>query len=208
MKKIILLLTLYGTSNLIYSQPGQLDPSFGTNGIVRNSFGPKINESTEGRQVLLQADGSIYILTETKEQTLIAKRLKNGSPDSSYGNNGFSVSVPFYGTHAAMQLDGKIVVAGSSSNGDNYQNEQVSVARFNTNGSLDNTFNGSGKITTGVYHPLEMVTKNVAIQKDGKNYSWKLLRFLRWIRISCSVTLYPNSKWYFREGDRNTKFLC
>ena len=55
MKKIILLLTLFYTSNLIYSQPGQLDPFFGTKGIVRNSFGPKINESTQGRQVLLQA---------------------------------------------------------------------------------------------------------------------------------------------------------
>ena len=55
MKKIILLLALFNTSNLIYSQPGQLDPLFGTKGIVRNSFGPKINESTQGRQVLLQA---------------------------------------------------------------------------------------------------------------------------------------------------------
>ena len=166
MKKIILLLTLYGTSNLIYSQPGQLDPSFGSNGIVRNSFGPKINESTEGRQVLLQADGSIYILTETKEQTLIAKRLKNGSPDSSYGNNGFSASVPFYGAHAAMQLDGKIVVAGTSSNRDYPFNIDIGVARFNTNGSLDNTFNGNGEIT--INWGSGESARNVVIQKDGK----------------------------------------
>jgi uncharacterized delta-60 repeat protein len=166
MKKIILLPTLFITLNLIYSQPGQLDPFFGTNGIVRNSFGPKINESTQGKQVLLQADGSMYIVTETKEQTLIAKRLKNGSPDSSYGNNGFSVSVPFSGAHAAMQSDGKIVVAGSSNNEVDYIHMDISIARFNTNGSLDNTFNGNGEITID-WGSSEMAG-NVAIQKDGK----------------------------------------
>ena len=55
MKKIILLLALFYTSNLIYSQPGQLDPFFGTKGIIKNSFGTKINEGTQGRQLLLQA---------------------------------------------------------------------------------------------------------------------------------------------------------
>ena len=55
MKKIILLLALFYNSNLICSQPGQLEPFSGTEGIIRNSFGPKINESTQGRQVLLQA---------------------------------------------------------------------------------------------------------------------------------------------------------
>lgn len=167
MKKIILLLTLFLCSNFIYSQPGQLDPFFGTNGIVRNSFGSKINESTQGRQVLLQADGSMYILTETKEQTLIAKRLKNGSPDSSYGKNGFSVSVPFAYAHAAMQPDGKIVVAGRCLNNNSSENfYDFGVARFNTNGSLDNTFNGSGKITTD--YGYDDAANYIAIQSDGR----------------------------------------
>lgn len=168
MRKTILLVTLIFCLKLTYSQPGQLDPLFGSNGIVKSVFGPKNDEKTTGRQILLKTDGSMFIITETKEQTLIAKRLSNGSPDSSYGVNGFSVSVPIFSGRAAFQSDGKIVVAGTSYNGNQYSSDYTdfSIARYNTNGSLDKTFSGDGQLTTD-FGNNEGVS-SVAIQADGK----------------------------------------
>ena len=45
----------------------------------------------------------------------------------------------------AVQTDGKIVVAGGSSNGSSYD---FAIARYNTGGSLDTTFGGDRKVTT------------------------------------------------------------
>jgi uncharacterized delta-60 repeat protein len=49
------------------------------------------------------------------------------------------------GNAVAVQADGKILVAGGSKNGSQWD---FALARYNTNGSLDTTFNGTGKVTT------------------------------------------------------------
>ena len=46
-----------------------------------------------------------------------------------------------------LQSDGKIVVAGYSSNGANYD---FALARYNTNGSLDTSFDTDGIVTTDI----------------------------------------------------------
>ena len=42
-----------------------------------------------------------------------------------------------------IQADGKIVVAGTASDYDDF-----ALARYNADGSLDTTFSGDGKLTT------------------------------------------------------------
>ena len=64
----------------------------------------------------------------------------------------------------AVQTDGKIVVAGSSENGAGYG---FSVARYNSDGSLDASFGNAGKVTTTVNTPGDL-PNGVAIQSDGK----------------------------------------
>lgn len=72
----------------------------------------------------------------------------------------------------ALQLDGKIVVGGIASNPSNYD---FAVVRYNVNGSLDNTFNGTGKVVSDVSSSTDILN-SVAIQPDGKilafGYSW------------------------------------
>jgi uncharacterized delta-60 repeat protein len=63
-----------------------------------------------------------------------------------------------------LQSDGKIVVAGSSNNG---SNSDFAVVRYNSNGSLDTTFNTNGKVTTQVGSSTEEA-KSVVLQSDGK----------------------------------------
>src|SRR6266481_7797570 len=52
-----------------------------------------------------------------------------------------------YGQSVAAQRDGKIVVAGCAAVG---RAAQVALVRYNADGSLDTSFNGSGKLTSAV----------------------------------------------------------
>ncbi len=70
MRKIILLTTVFVSClTMLYAQPGKLDSSFGTNGIVRADLGIKMENNSSARQVLLAGDGSVCVLLDN----LIAK---------------------------------------------------------------------------------------------------------------------------------------
>jgi uncharacterized delta-60 repeat protein len=64
----------------------------------------------------------------------------------------------------ALQLDGKIVAAGLAGNG---ANNDFAIARYNTNGSLDTTFNLSGTIRTPIGSSNESAF-GIAIQPNGR----------------------------------------
>ncbi|MCX6185471.1 MAG: T9SS type A sorting domain-containing protein [Bacteroidetes bacterium] len=67
----------------------------------------------------------------------------------------------------ALQTDGKIVVAGNFIkiiNGN--RNSQFAVVRYNTNGSLDNTFGTNGFVNTDFVY--ESDASSIALQADGK----------------------------------------
>ena len=65
-----------------------------------------------------------------------------------------------------MQADGKIVVAGGTSNG---SSSDFALARYNTDGSLDTGFGtaGDGMLTTD-FAGGRRLRPSVAVQADGK----------------------------------------
>lgn len=65
-----------------------------------------------------------------------------------------------------MQTDGKIVVAGSEY-GSTEDSANFLVAKYNTDGTPDNTFSGDGKQTTR-FDKGYNIAFSVAIQNDGK----------------------------------------
>jgi uncharacterized delta-60 repeat protein len=66
----------------------------------------------------------------------------------------------------AIQSDGKIVAAGYSDASGNYD---FALARYNSNGTLDTTFNSSGKVLTDLSGSGSGdFASGVAIQSDGK----------------------------------------
>ena len=67
-------------------------------------------------------------------------------------------------TSVALQPDGKIVLAGYSDTG---STSEFSLARYNTDGSLDVTFDGDGKLMTAVGSGISHAF-GVAVQLDGK----------------------------------------
>mgnify|MGYP002399254669 CR=1 FL=1 len=64
----------------------------------------------------------------------------------------------------ALQPDGKIVVVGESTNG---SNTDFTVVRYNSDGSLDTSFSGDGKVFTDIGGCNDSASA-VAIQSDGK----------------------------------------
>ncbi len=68
------------------------------------------------------------------------------------------------GNSVALQIDGKIVVAGDASNGSNVD---FAVVRYTATGLLDTSFGIGGKVTTAI-NSGDDGASSVAIQKDGK----------------------------------------
>ena len=64
----------------------------------------------------------------------------------------------------AVQTDGKIVAAGTALRGTDYD---FALARYNSDGSLDTSFDGDGKVTTAIGAGHDGATA-VAVQADGK----------------------------------------
>jgi len=90
-----------------------------------------------------------------------------GSLDNTFGTGG-KLTTDFgssddLGYSVALQTDGKIIVAGRSNNG----LDDFGLCRYNTNGTLDNTFGTGGKLTTDFGNSSDE-GRSVAIQSDGK----------------------------------------
>src|SRR5207237_10393012 len=67
----------------------------------------------------------------------------------------------------AIQSDGKLVVVGQTYKNNDYSTEDFAVTRYNTDGTLDNTFGRGGKVRTD-FPGLAAVSSAVVIQPDGK----------------------------------------
>jgi uncharacterized delta-60 repeat protein len=151
----------------ISAAPGDLDPSFGNGGIVISPGGPINPHAALG--MALQADGKIVAVGYgaaggSSWDFAVARYSTDGSPDTSFGGSGVVVTplsnFDDFALSVAIQADGKIVVAGVGGGGG------FAVVRYNPNGSLDTTFNGTGKVFTQIN--ASNYARSVATQSDGK----------------------------------------
>ncbi len=92
-----------------------------------------------------------------------------GNLDRTFGTNGKAVtpigSATDRGYAMALQPDGKIVVAGASTDANG--SFDTALARYNTDGTLDQTFGTGGKVIVNLSITGE-VANAVALQSDGK----------------------------------------
>ncbi|HVE59696.1 MAG TPA: FG-GAP-like repeat-containing protein, partial [Pyrinomonadaceae bacterium] len=162
-----------GYTVIRYNPNGSLDTTFGTNGVVNTNVG-----NFEGVvNILLQPDGKIILSGErysgnTRTDFALIRYNADGSLDNSFDGNGLAVatftnfSEERWGA-AALQSDGKIVVAGQTDNETENASFDWAVVRFNTDGSLDTTFDGDGRTSFSLGGDMELAS-SVAIQQDGK----------------------------------------
>ena len=153
MKKNLLVFLFFLHFNFSFAQSGHFDPSFGNNGIVRADIGSVYQYPNSARQVLLNSEGTLYIVSNFP--TFVSRRLANGRIDSSYGISGYSKAVTYNDVVAAFQPDGKIIIAGSDY-------ESKGIIRISTNGKIDSTFGING------IHTFSFFPTAVIINNDGK----------------------------------------
>ncbi|MES2128830.1 MAG: hypothetical protein V4463_16295 [Pseudomonadota bacterium] len=124
----------------------------------------------------LQGDGKIVLaLTSVGDfdagsaDFRIVRVNADGSPDTGFGSNGMVLVAvgPGRDRPNAVQIqgDGKILVAGSSASAI-ANNRDFGVVRLNADGSLDTSFNGTGKLLVPV-GPNNDFANAMALQDDG-----------------------------------------
>ena len=151
-----------------YQLDGSLDTSFGTSGRVAMAF-----KNVWGSNVTLQADNKIVVAAHYGDGGVVIRFMPDGSLDAAFGDAG-QVSIPnLCPRDIAVQLDGKIVVAGGTTDY-SPSNSSHELGRLLTNGMVDPTFGTNGRVTT-VFPNLPQgccyingSVWGMAIQRDGK----------------------------------------
>ena len=136
---------------------GELDPDFAGTGKTT------LPGTSNARAVLVQPDRKIVVAgTAVGSQKMTVTRLMpSGSPDPTFDGDG-TATIDFAAvlvTGAALQPDGKIVIAGSSSG-------RFAVARLHPDGSPDAAFGAAGKAT--VDFGVATFAHAVARQPNGR----------------------------------------
>lgn len=154
-----------------FNVDGSLDNSFGGSGIVITNVGVDINRCLD---IATQTDGKILVSGSSRnaiydhDMTLIRYNI-DGTLDTSFDSDG-KVTLDFgsgkhdHGQSLAIQPDGKIIMGGTSL--DTYTSD-FALARFNQDGSLDNTFGAGGKVITNISSTYDL-GKSLILQPDGK----------------------------------------
>src|SRR5215471_5397208 len=140
------------SASLITPQsPGDLDPSFGNNGVLQFSIS---DQGTTPNSMAVQQDGKIVIGGQygvnqsgtVVMHSFLVRLNDNGGFDPGFGTNGIVTLNLNSGGDAIntlkLQADGKIVFAGSANN--SAGGTDFMVGRTNSDGSVDSSFGAGG----------------------------------------------------------------
>ena len=159
-----------------HSSDGSLDISFNGTGSVRTSIG---GIGDEAKAIVLQPDGKIllagacwngadYDLCALRYHGGSATGFPAGSVDTSFNGTGKVVTLLGSTSSSAaaisLQADGKAILAGTCRNGG--PTYDFCALRYDDSGTLDLSFNGSGKVTTPVGSGIDFGS-TIALQVDG-----------------------------------------
>src|SRR5262249_4521269 len=149
-----------------YNIDGSLDNTFDSDGKVITD----ISTNDFAMAAALQSDNKIVIAGYTGNGSdydmMLIRYNPDGSLDSSFDQDGIAIKSFGYDivNSLVIQDDGKIIAAGASTVGyDGY----YTLFRYNTDGSLDNSFGSNGMVLTpgtGTF----LMGACVRLQGDGK----------------------------------------
>ena len=154
-----------------YNPDGSLDTSFDLDGIVLTNFAEFSND--RAFDIILQSDEKIVVSgyntdPDTDRDFALVRYNPDGSLDNSLNSTG-KVSTPIQvgddEAHSVLiQEDGKIVLVGFSFD---FFIRNFTVVRYNTNGTIDDTFDADGIVTTSITS-YDDAAYSSALQNDGK----------------------------------------
>ncbi|MEO8071917.1 MAG: FG-GAP-like repeat-containing protein [Acidobacteriota bacterium] len=164
-----------------YNTNGSLDTTFGTNGLVITDIAA--NKADVPVALVLQSDGKIVaagfngaaIAPQIPSDFVLVRYNSNGSLDSTFGTGGivitdFNNDVDF-ASSLVIQPDGKMIAGGWTYTLANHSYD-FALARYNSNGSLDNSFGSGGKVVADLSGASNLpggdVMTGMVLQPDGK----------------------------------------
>ena len=170
-----------GDSRCYAGLPGCLDSTFGGLGFVNTHVGD-VTRGAAANDVAVQPDGKIVVVgsafanTTNPSDFAVVRYNTDGSLDTSFGDidpfnsvlrRGYAITPITTGADSiygvVLQPDGKIVAVGLANSVD-----KVGVARYNSNGTLDNTFGSGGKALLNFGKATAVPYRDIALQSDGK----------------------------------------
>ncbi len=171
-----------------YNPNGSLDTSFDTDGKVTTGI---LSSHDYGNAMTIDSSGKIlvagYASNGSNDDFALARYNPNGSLDTSFDTDGKVttdiLSSDDYGNAMTIDSNGKILVAGETYNGSNFD---FALARYNPNGSLDTSFDTDGKVTTDISSNdlgyAMTIDSNGKIlvagyAGNGSNYDFALVRY-------------------------------
>ena len=126
---------------------GNLDPTFGSNGIVTEGF----NSSERALAIAVQSDGGILVAGVDQGTADVSRFLPDGTLDTGFGTGGlakFSSPVTSYSANSiAVRPDDSIVLGGNATSGDPSGGNDFALFATDRNGVADLSF-GSGGVAT------------------------------------------------------------
>jgi len=152
-----------------YSADGELDTSFGNNGIVITD----LNGYGHATSIIVQ-DGKLLVVGTRDTDFALTRYSANGELDTSFGTNG--IVITDFGSidssaSATVQEDGKIIVAGASAQ---RNNSNFAIARYNSDGSLDANFlpiSADKSVSTAPIAPYSFSTSDFSfIDANGDTF--------------------------------------
>ena len=164
-----------------YTLLGVLDPTFGSSGLVVQSFLPLrdhfgIDLYVDSTQILLS--GVKYYTSPPLVETrmTVVKFNGGGILDSTWGTNGNGLTdIPIFFTSSQdaanaiqVQTDGKIILGGTSNNNISPQQRCFVLARLDTSGLIDATYGSSGVVITDLSPSYNLNGNTMGIQPDNK----------------------------------------
>jgi uncharacterized delta-60 repeat protein len=157
-----------------YNSDGSIDTNFGSNGIVITDVG----SFDLAKSIVIQTDGKIVIGGDSSVTVntdfVLVRYNPDGSIDNSFGAGGRVITS--FGQNRRNILarillleNGKIIAVGGADRipDTNTGPAAWTLARYNTDGSLDSTFGSGGKVET-VTGSFGSIAKDAALQQDGK----------------------------------------
>ena len=165
-----------------YTTRGKLDSSFARDGLLLTDVGREADyssvaalaEQVDGKLILA---GGVYVdVSGYRGAFAVSRYRRRGALDTTFGRGG-TVLTPYrkprpgkfslaYVSGVALQPDGRIVVAGTTTNITNVI--RLALARYTRTGTLDPTFGKRGKVEVEAGSLRGVVVRALALQRDGK----------------------------------------
>lgn len=149
------------------AQPGTLDQTFDSNGIVTTFFA---SNDSDGEAIVEQTDNKVVLVgtsdSPNSQSLRVLRYESDGQIDVTFGTGGSVLlsNTESVGRAVVMQPDGKILVAGSAVG---LNDNDMIVARLNSDGTFDTSFGTSGIALIDAGNG-ENLCESMVLQADGK----------------------------------------